>query len=208
MTSLDGLLHNSQVVNIVLRGVTTAEATYFEHFGFTNQLRRDGSRKGLSNKVLQTRYRYIYIFFFTQKLTHCKIGVSHWLLCVLVIHWLPMHLTPLLLPNGEKKKSPLINLCRPSTPEHLILNHLCRGTKAIENAASWMKEVPIHNWNSKCSLCSDLRFYRAHGDACVVCGYMPSLQLGWGVWKWSQLLANVLTQILSLVGLRGTENVK
>ena len=46
-----------------------------------------------------------------------------------------------------------------------------------------MKEVPIHNWNSKRSLCSDLRFYQAHGDACVVCGYMPSLQLGWGVWK-------------------------
>ena len=62
MTSLDGLLHNSQVVNTVLRGVTTAEATYFEHFGFTNQLRRDGSRKGLSNKILQTRYRYIYFF--------------------------------------------------------------------------------------------------------------------------------------------------
>lgn len=105
-----------------------------------------------------------------------------------------------------KKKSPLINLCRLSTTEHLIFNHLFRGTKAIENAASWMKEVPIHNWNSKCSLCSDLRFYQAHGDACVVCGYMSSLQLGWRVWKWSQLLANVLTQILSLVGLRGTKN--
>lgn len=85
MTSLDGLLHNSQVVNVVLRGATTAEATYFEHFGFTNQLRRDGFRKRLSNKVLQTRYRYIYIFF-PQKVTHCKSGVSHWLLCVLVVN--------------------------------------------------------------------------------------------------------------------------
>ena len=194
-----------------------------------------------------------------------------------------MHLTALLLPNGGKK-SPLINLCRLSTPEHLILNHLFRGIKAIENAASWMKwsevnwlsrvrlfvtpwtvactkslrpweflgkstrvgcrfllqgifptqgsnpglphcrqtlyclshqgspaemkEAPIHNWNSKCSLCSDLRFYQVHGDACVVCGHMSSLQLGGRVWKWSQLLANLLTQILSLVGLRGTKNVK
>lgn len=87
-----------------------------------------------------------------------------------------------------------------------LASQRCKGHQ--KNAASRMKEVPIYWWNCKC-YCYAILVLVSYSiklvEMPVFCGYMSLLRLRLKSLKVSQLLANVLTQILSLVGLWRTK---